>query len=140
MPIITAKEINAIAFTEPIDLALINDDIIIAAEGKYLISAITKPILDDLSVHPGNYINLVDNYIKPYLAYCVKIVLYSQYINESSSDAINVQQRENIINEANLISQTKRTLLVNHIISGSYGLYVNPVKRRINGFLINNKK
>lgn len=51
MSIITAQEINAIAFTEPIDPAIFNDEIITTAEGKYLISVITKLVYDDLSVH-----------------------------------------------------------------------------------------
>jgi hypothetical protein len=136
MPLITAQEINAIAFTEPIDPALILDEIITAAETKFIIPAITKLVYDDLSVHPGIYTTLIADYIKPYLAYCVKFLLYSQYLNESSSDATMLQQRGDVVNESNTISQVKKTLLINHLLSGVYPLYVSPVKKRITGFLI----
>jgi len=136
MPLITAKEINSIAFSIPIDSAMILDEIIIAAETKFIIPAITKPIYDDLSIHPGIYTTLIADYIKPYLAYCVKFLLYSQYLYESSSDATILQQRSDIVNESNTISQVKKTLLINHLLSGIYPLYVSPVKKRINGFLI----
>jgi hypothetical protein len=139
MPFITASEINAIAFSTPIDPALILDEIITAAETKFIIPVITKPIYDDLSVHPGIYTTLLADYIKPYLAYCVKFLLYSQYLNESSSDVTIFQQTSDIVNESNTISQVKRTLLLNHLLSGIYPLYVSPVKKRINGFLINKK-
>jgi len=139
MPLITASEINAIAFSTPIDPALILDEIITAAETKFIIPAVTKPIYDDLSVHPSIYTTLVADYIKPYLAYCVKFLLYSQYLNESSADATILQQRGDTVNESNTISQVKRTLLINHLLSGIYPQYIFPVKKRITGFLINKK-
>lgn len=134
MPLITASEINA--FSTPIDPALILDEIITAAESKFIIPAITKPVYDDLSIHPGIYTTLIVDYIKPYLAYCVKFLLYSQHLNESSADATILQQRGDAVNESNTISLVKRTLLINHLLSGTYPLYVPPVKKRITGFLI----
>ena len=139
MPLITSAEINTIAFSNPIDPALILDEIISAAETKFIIPAITKPVYEDLSIHPGIYTTLIADYIKPYLAYCVKFLLSSQYLNGPSTDAIILQQRIDIVNESNTISQVKRTLLINHLLSGIYPLYVSPVKKRITGFLINKK-
>lgn len=136
MPIITAQEINNVAFTEPIDLALITNDIIIAAEAKYLIPAITKTIYDDLSVHPGSYTYFITEYIKPYLAYCVKYLLYTQYFTESLIGLENIGQRGNIVNEITAITQLKKTLLINHLATSIYPLYITPVRKRINGFLI----
>jgi hypothetical protein len=139
MPLITASEINAIAFSTPIDPALILDEIIIAAETKFIIPAVTKPIYDDLSIHPGFYTTLVADYIKPYLAYCVKFLMYCQYLNEPAVDETILLQRGNIVNESSTISQLKKTLLINHLLSGIYPQYIFSVKKRITGFLINKK-
>jgi len=136
MPIITAQEINNIAFTEPIDSSTITEDIINAAEAKYIIPAITKTLDDDLSVHPDSYTYFITEYIKPYLAYCVKYLLYTQYFTESLTELENTGQRGNLVNEINAITQLKKTLLVNHLATGIYPLYVSSVRKRINGFLI----
>ena len=139
MPLITATEINSIAFSTPIDPALISDEFISAAETKFIIPAITKLVYDDLSLHPGIYITLIADYIKPYLAYCVKFLMYCQYLNEPAVDANTLQQRGDIVNESSTISQLKKTLLIDHLSTGIYPLYVSPVKKRITGFLINKK-
>jgi len=136
MPIITAQEINNIAFAEPIDLALITDDIISASENKYLIPAITKPVYDDLSVHPETYAYFVTEFIKPYLAYCVKYFLFTQYFTESLIGIENIRQRSDIVNEINQITQLKKTLLISHLATGIYPMYITTVRKRINGFLI----
>lgn len=136
MPIITAQEINAIAFTEPIDLALINDDIIIAAEGKYLISVITKLVYDDLSVHPDNYTTLIIDYIKPFLAYSIKFILFSQYYYRMNLTSLTNQQRESMLIETNVILDEKKRLLINQLASGIYPLFKSKSKRLITGFLI----
>jgi hypothetical protein len=83
MSLLTANEVNRIAFITPIDSALILDEIIQVAETKYIIPALTKPIYDDHSLHPGIYATLIADYIKPYLAYCVKYLLYSQYFSKA---------------------------------------------------------
>jgi hypothetical protein len=136
MPIITTQEINAIAFTEPIDLAFINDDIVYAAEGKFLISVITRPLFDDLSVHPDNYTTLIADYIKPYLAYCIKYILYSQYFNKMNLTSLSNEQRDSILIETNVILEEKKRILINHLSSGLYPLFIAPSKKRISGFLI----
>jgi hypothetical protein len=136
MSLLTATEVNQIAFITPIDSALILDDIIQIAETKYIIPAITKPVYDDLSVHPSIYATLIVDYIKPYLAYCVKYLLYTQYYSESLSTSNFEKSREEIVNETNLILQAKKELLKIHLTSGIYPLYSLPVKKRISGFII----
>ena len=136
MSLLTATEVNQIAFITPIDSALILEEIIQVAETKFIIPAITKPICDDLSVHPGIYAALIGEYIKPYLAYCVKFLLYSQYYSETLSTSNFDKSREEIVNETNLIIQAKKDLLKTHLTSGIYPLYSLPVKKRISGFII----
>jgi hypothetical protein len=136
MSLLTATEVNQIAFITPIDSALILDEIIQIAETKYIIPAIAKPVYDDLSVHPGIYATLILDYIKPYLAYCVKYLLYSQYYSETLSTSNFDKSREEIVNNTNVILQAKKELLKTHLTSGVYPLYNLPVKKRISGFFI----
>jgi hypothetical protein len=136
MSLLTATEVNQIAFITPIDSALILDEIIQIAETKYIIPAITNPVYDDLSVHPGIYATLILDYIKPYLAYCVKYLLYSQYYSETLSTSNFDKSREEIVNNTNVILQAKKELLKTHLTSGVYPLYNLPVKKRISGFFI----
>ena len=136
MPLITASEINAIAFSTPIDPALIMDEIISASETKFIIPAITKPVYEDLSIHPGIYATLISDYIKPYQAYCIKLLLYSQYYSETLYTSSLDMPKEDIVNETNLIIRAKRELLVNQLSSGNYLLYSPPQKKLTAGFLV----
>ena len=136
MSLLSATEVNQIAFNPPIDSALILDEIIQIAETKYIIPAISKPVYDDLSVHPGIYATLIAEYIKPYLAYCVKYLLYTQYYSEILSTSNFDKSRDDIVNETNIIIQAKKDLLKTHLTSGIYPLYSLPVKKRISGFFI----
>jgi hypothetical protein len=136
MSLITATEVNQIAFITPIDSTLILEEMIQIAEIKYIIPALTKPIYDDLSVHPSIYASLISDYIKPYLAYCVKYLLYTQYYSETLSTTNFEKSREEIVNETNIIIQAKKDLLKTHLSNGIYPLYSLPVKKRISGFSI----
>ena len=132
MSIITASEVNSLAFNNQIDSALIKDEIIMIAEIKYIIPAVTQAVYNDLSVHPGIYAMLITDYIKPYLAYCVKILLYSQYQLELTPNL----QRADIVSELNLIVQAKKDLLVIHMANGIYPLFKSLGRKRISGFII----
>ena len=136
MSLLTANEVNQIAFITPIDSALILDEIIQVAETKFIIPALPKPIYVDLSVHPGNYATLIVDYIKPYLAYCVKFLLYSQYFSDALLTSNLDKSREDIVNETNLLIKAKRELLVYHLSSGNYPLYSPPSKKLTAGFLV----
>jgi hypothetical protein len=136
MPLITAQEINSIAFNEPIDLALITDDIISTVEIKYLIPIITKLVYDDLSVHPNNYTTFINNYLKPYCAFHVKFVIYSQYLTKSNVNQETVNEIDIIIKETYNMLEVKKSLLVNILLSGNYPLYKSSIQKRINGFLV----
>jgi hypothetical protein len=136
MSLLTPTEVNQIAFISPIDSALILDEIIQVAETKFIIPAITKSIYDDLSVHPGIYATLIVDYIKPYLAYCIKFLLYSQYYSDALKASSFDKSKEEIVNETNVIIQEKKDLLKTHLTNGVYPLYSLPVKKRISGFII----
>ena len=132
MSLITASEVNSLAFNSQIDSALIRDEIIMIAETKYIIPAVTQAVYNDLLVHPGFYATLIQDCIKPYLAYCVKFLLYSQYQLEITPNL----QRADIVSELNLIVKAKKDLLVTQLLSGNYPLYIQPSKKLTAGFLV----
>ena len=136
MPLITPAEVNTLAFITPVDPALILEEIIMAAETKYVAPAVTQLVYDDLSVNPGLYATLISDYIKPYLAFCVKLLLYNQYLTETGTFDIPTQQRWDVVQEIIVISKAKKTLLVNHLSAALYPLYVAPVNKRITGFIV----
>ena len=136
MPLITPTEVNTLAFITPVDPALILEEIIMAAETKYIASAVTQLVYDDLSVNTGLYATLISDYIKPYLAFCVKLLLYNQYLTETGTFDIPTQQRWDVVQEIIVISKAKKTLLVNHLSAALYPLYVAPVNKRITGFIV----
>lgn len=133
---ITANEVNLIAFITPIDSALILEEIIQIAEIKYIIPALTKPVYNDLSVHPDVYEVLMADYIKHYLAYCVKYLLYSQYFSESLLSSNLDKPKAEIVNETNVILRAKRELLDNQLSSGNYPLNILTPKKLAAGFLV----
>lgn len=136
MSLITPAEVNAIAFSPQIDSALILDEIISAAEESFIIPAITQPVYNDLSVNPGMYSTLVQEYIKPYLAFCVKLLLYNQYLTGTGTFTIPTQQRWDVIQEITVISKAKKNLLVKYLSASAYPLFKAASSRRITGFLI----
>jgi hypothetical protein len=87
-------------------------------------------------VHPGIYASLIGEYIKPYLAYCVKYLLFSQYFSDALLSSSQDKSREDIVNETNVIIQAKKDLLKIQLAIGIYPLYSSPVKKRISGFII----
>ena len=136
MPLITPTEVNTLAFITPVDPALILEEIIMAAETKYIAPAVTQLVYDDLSVNTGLYTTLISDYIKPYLAFCVKLLLYNQYLTETGTFDIPTQQRWDVVQEIIVISKAKKTLLVNHLSAALYPLYVAPANKRITGFIV----
>jgi hypothetical protein len=134
--LITPTEVNTLAFITPVDPVSILVEFIVTAEAKYIVPAITQPVYDDLSVNPELYTTLIDEYIKPYLAFCVKLLLYNQYLAETGTFSIPTQQRWDVIQEITVIAKAKNNLLANHLSSSLYPLYVAPSAKRITGFLI----
>jgi len=136
MPLITPTEVNTLAFITPVDPVSILEEFILTAESKYIVPAITQSVYDDLSLNPGIYTTLIEVFIKPYLAFCVKLLLYNQYLSETGTFSISTQQRWDVVQEISVITMAKYSLLINHLSPSLYPLYVAPSKKRITGFLI----
>ena len=135
MSLITPSEVNAIAFITPLDPSVILEEFIATAEAKYIVPAITQPIYDDLFLNPALYATLIEIYIKPYLAFCVKLMLYNQLLTESGTFSVPTQQRWDVVQELTVITKTKRNLLISNMTQATYSLYIPPTKKRISGIL-----
>ena len=141
--LITPDEVNTIAFTVPISSSLILPSIISSAEHKFLIPVVTQAVYDDMFVNGSFYASLLSNFVKPYLAFCAKLLLYNQYITESSIPAITpaitaplAPLRLDVLRDLSAIITAKRQILEVHLSSDLYPLYEPPVKNRMSGFLI----
>jgi len=125
MSFITPQEVKDLTALICLDNDLLA--IISSVEVKFIIPIITKPVYDDIAIKPDIYSVLLQVYIKPYLAFCVRQLYSSQYLSEALADETK---------DLGVLVETKKNLLVNHLISGIYPLYVIPKKKQISGFLI----
>lgn len=135
--LISPAEVNALAFITPINSALILPEIIAAAETRYLVPVITQLVYEDIFVNPAFYESLLKVYIKPYLAFCVKLLCYTQYLTESTLLTVPFQQRWDMTEELLWITKTKRRALFDHLDASRYPLYAAPLNGRISGFIVN---
>lgn len=85
MPLITASEVIEIAFASNIDPLLIKESNIKYAEERYIPAIITKDLYNLVIASPGSYTTLINNYIKPCLAYFVKYVSMNQLLIETAN-------------------------------------------------------
>ena len=140
--LITPDEVNTIAFTVPISSSLILPSIISSAEHKFLIPVVTHAVYDDMFVNGSFYASLLSNFVKPYLAFCTKLLLFNQYITESSIPVVPViiaplaPLRLDDLKDLNTIIIAKRQILEAHLSADEFPLYGLPVKSMISGFLI----
>ena len=137
MPLITPSAVNSMAYMVPLSEELILDEVILAAEAKYIVPIITQTLYDDLhdDTKISFYAELI-NYIRPCLAYYVKLTIYNQVITEMDKVMIPESQRLSVLADIKAIAETKKNLLLQHLATGVYPLYVVPSSRRIAGFRI----
>ena len=145
--IISPAEVNTLAFLTPITESTILTEIIAAAESKFLVPVITHPVYDDIFLNPATYTWLVALYIKPYLAFCTKYLMFTQYLTESTiltlpdgtkSTILAVPDKQiaEIKTELLMIIKAKRQALFDHLDSETYPLYIEPAPVRLAGFII----
>ncbi len=137
--LITPAEVNSLAFLVPIPESYILPSIISTAEHKFLIPILTHALYDDIFVNPSLYAALLFNYIKPYLAFCTKLLLYNQYYSENNSlgTAIPLAPlRLDDLKDLGEIITSKRQILEQHLSPDEFPLFVLYSKSRMNGFII----
>lgn len=133
--LITPEEVSSIAFVNALDPALILPIFISSAESKYIVPIVTQVIITDITIHPDNYTTLVNDYIKPYLAFSVKYTFYNQLLTETDTFPTSDQQRAAAIQEVMAIMEVSRGLLSKYLNANIFETPVVPVKKLAAGFL-----
>jgi len=155
--LMTPIEIITIAYITELDPAMIKDSFILSAQVQYIKPALTAPLYDDVVLDPSGalYGSLVNDYIKPCLAYYVKGNMLNQQLLETSqyttgsdpslaqslmdvSNAVMIspEHRRDVVKEVFSMAKYKLDLLAAYIIEQEFPLYTVPTTRRINGFII----
>jgi len=138
MPLITATEIVSIAFTNALDPLKIKDDFISAAETKYLIPVTTQDLFDLVIATPGDYTTLIDDFIKPYLAFAVKYMFYNQLLAETSVFPVSDSQRIAALQEIFEILSIKKDSLLAWLNTNIFQTTPIVPPRRVGGMLLSN--
>ena len=139
MPLILSASLKDRQFTSPDLDSKVTDAFIAAAEDKYLIPVLTKPLYDDIIANPATYNVLTEKYIAPCLIDFTRLLLYNQYLSDNSTLSVSDQLRRDTLHDLSSSAYFKLKLLADHLKTGIYHLYIAPVasKRKISGFLIN---
>jgi len=138
MALITPSEVSSIAFVNALDPTLILPEFIASASTKFIVPVVTQPVLDSIDAAPADYTLLVNDYIKPYLAFCIKYMFYNQLLTETQQFPTSDSQREAAILEIVNIMEIKRALLQAYLISDVFTTPLVVSKPTISGFLVGN--
>ena len=137
--LITKQEILDIAYiSTTITVAEILDSAITTAELTYVREAMSASLYEDVSANPTNpdYATLITDYIKPFLAYSVKAILFYQQMYEGGSTPS--ADDELVYTEIYLIAKSKYNILQEYCSSQVFTSYVSPKYKLKSGFLIKN--
>ena len=135
MSLITAQEVSTIAFVKTLDPALILPSFISSAEAKYIVPLVTKTVLDQVEATPGNYTSLVNDYIKPYLAFAVKYMFYNQLLTETDTFPPDAQRSDALQEVLNLM-EINRERLLTYLNENILPVPENSSRKLISGFRI----
>ena len=128
--LITAAEINTLAFLTPLDVSNFKADIIYSVQEQDLRVIMSDALLDPVLANTSAYPILIETYIKPFLAFKIKYftlrLLYSELIVDTSFTNISTS-----IIQANVIANQCKQLLQSYIYS-TYGV----IPHSVNGFTI----
>lgn len=155
MSLITPTEVISIAYATELDPLLIKPEIILAAETRFIKPILSTPLYNDIKTNPSLYINLINNHIKPCLAFFVKFWIMNQQLLETSQYTpgadpllapvlveittavlLPKDHRRDAIREVYTIAQHKASQLYEYLITQNYSLYEKPAARIISGFRI----
>jgi hypothetical protein len=138
MSLITPSEVSAIAFVNTLDPAQILPVFISAAETKFIVPTVTQALIDKIVASPSSYTTLIDNYIKPYLAFAVKYMFYNQLLTETNTFPPDNQRSDALLEVLNIMEVNKEQLRLylnaNNIITNA-----TSSNKLISGFRITAK-
>jgi len=137
--LITKQEILDIAYiSTTITVDDILDSAISTAELTYARVAMSASLFEDVSANPSDskYATLLSVYVKPFLAYATKAILFYQQMYEggatpSSDDDV-------VFTEIYLMAKSKYNILQQYCSSQDFTSYVTPKYKLKSGFLIKN--
>jgi len=136
MALITPSEVSSIAFVNALDPSLILPEFIASASTKFVVPVVTQTVLSSIEATPADYSVLVNDYIKPYLAFCIKYMFYNQLLTETQQFPTSDSQREAAILEILNIMEIKRALLQAYLISDIFTSAPITTSSSISGFLV----
>ena len=136
MPLISSSEVSSIAFVNALDPTLILPEFIASASTKFVVPVVTQTVLGSIEATPADYTILVNDYIKPYLAFCIKYMFYNQLLTETQLFPTSDSQREAAILEIVNIMEIKRALLLAYLISDVFTTPVVSDTTSVSGFLV----
>lgn len=70
--IASKAEIKTLAFSNTFDINAVKDNVIQIVEWEKVMTVLGSDLYDDVVANPGSYSTLLSDYLKPYIAYCVK--------------------------------------------------------------------
>ena len=138
MPLITVTEVSTIAFVKTLDPALILPSFISSAESKYIFPIVTTDLITKIIATPSDYTTLVEEYIKPYLAFAVKYMFYNQLLTETDTFPPDAQRSDALQEVLNLM-EINRERLLNYLNANMLGVLTISSKKLISGFRITTK-
>lgn len=112
------------------------DSAIITAQMTYAREAMSAPLYDDLVANPTTpeYAELLSDYVKPFLAFAIKSILFYQQIYESGTTP-SVDEKL-VYSEIFLIAKSKYNLLQQYCSQMGFSKYTQPQRIIKSGFLI----
>lgn len=140
MPLISATEVSSIAFVNALDPTLILPEFIASASTKFVVPVVTQSILDSIDAAPADYTVLVNDYIKPYLAFAVKYMFYNQLLTETQLFPTSDDQRLAAIQEILSILEIKRDLLKTYLNDNIFESPLTETKTSVAGIFLGSSK
>lgn len=95
MALMTITEVKSAAFTRTVDDIQFKDSDIEIAEFKYIRPVLTENLYNAVVADTSTYSTLITTYVKPCLAYYVKLITLEGFYTELSDRGINHLQGQN---------------------------------------------
>jgi hypothetical protein len=140
MSLITAEEVSAIAFVNALDPALVLPVFISSAQTKYIVPLVTQSVIDEIIATPADFLTLTDEYIKPYLAFCIKYSFYNQLLTETDTFPTSDDQRSAALQEVLSIMEVLRDLLKTYLNDNIFESPVTETKTSVAGIFLSSSK
>jgi len=140
MSLITAEEVSAIAFVNALDPALVLPVFISSAQTKYIVPLVTQSVIDEIIATPGDFVTLTDEYIKPYLAFCIKYSFYNQLLTETDTFPTSDAQRSAALQEVLSIMEVLRDLLKTYLNDTVFESPIVETKTSVAGIILGSSK